>query len=128
MNDTHDNARIALGLIRLVNGTLALVAPQFLARNIGIDPDATPGALYVFRMFGIRTILIAVELLFATGQRRAHAVSQAPIIHASDTIAAAIAAASGRLPGKSGLTITLISAVNTALALYARQGLVNARR
>jgi hypothetical protein len=123
MNDSHDYARIALGLIRLVNGSLALIAPQFLARNVGIDPDTTPGGLYVFRMFGIRTVFIAWELLFATGQRRANAVNRAPIIHASDTIAALLAANSGRLPGRSGLTITLISAVNTALALYARQGL-----
>ena len=90
---------------------------------VGIDPDTTPGGLYVFRMFGIRTVFIAWELLFATGQRRANAVNRAPIIHASDTIAALLAANSGLLPGRSGLTITLISAVNTALALYARQGL-----
>jgi hypothetical protein len=127
MNDSHDYARLALGLIRLVNGSLALIAPQFLARNVGIDPDTTPGALYVFRMFGVRTVLIAWDLLFATGQRRANAMSRAPIIHASDAVAAMLAASSGRLPGRSGLTITLISAVNTALALYARQGLRTSR-
>lgn len=122
MQDLHDRARIALGLIRLINGTLALVAPQLLARNVGIDGETTPGALYVFRMFGIRTVLLAADLLFATGRRRDEAVDVAPIIHAADTVAATIAAATGRLPGKSGLTITLISTVNTLLALYARQG------
>jgi hypothetical protein len=123
MKDSHDLARIALGCVRMFNGGLALVAPQLLARNVGIDPETTPGGLYVFRMFGIRTVLIAVDLLFATGRRRSQAVEQAPIIHASDTLAATLALASGRLPGRSGVTITLISAVNTLLALHARQGL-----
>jgi hypothetical protein len=122
MKDMHDLARIVLGCIRMLNGGLALLAPQFLARNIGIDPRRTPGALYVFRMFGIRTVLIGADLLLATGQRRTQALQRAPIIHASDTAAAALAAATGRLPGNAGLTITLISAVNTALALYARRG------
>ena len=127
MQDLHDIARTALGCVRLINGGLALIAPQFLARNIGIDPRLTPGALYVFRMFGIRTVFIGADLLLARGARRDDAVRRAAIIHASDTIAAALAAATGRLPGRSGLAITLISAVNTALALVARQGLSNRR-
>lgn len=122
-NSSYDYARIALGCIRLVNGGLALLAPQFLASRLGIDPKTTPAALYVFRMFGIRTVLIAGDLLIQTGRRREDAVNQAPMIHASDTIAAALAMLSGRLPGNSGLMITAISAVNTALALYARKGL-----
>jgi hypothetical protein len=122
-NRTYDYARIALGVIRLFNGGVALVAPQLLAGRIGIDPRTTPAALYVFRMFGVRTVLIAGDLLFQTGSRRTDALNQAPLIHASDTVAAALALLSGRLPGNSGLMITAISAVNTALALYARKAL-----
>jgi hypothetical protein len=123
MRGSHKIACILLGCIRLLNGSVALVAPQLLCRNIGIDPDATPAALYVFRMFGIRTVLIALDVLFARGPRQVEAINRAPVIHASDTMAAAIAAASGRLPGRSGTTIVAISAVNTALALWARNGL-----
>jgi hypothetical protein len=126
-NSSYDYARIALGCIRLFNGGIALIAPQMLAKRLGIDPRATPAALYVFRMFGIRTVLIAFDLLFERGKRRADAVNQAPIIHASDTIAAGIAALSGRMPGTSGVMITVISAINTALALYARKGLEQSR-
>lgn len=128
MPASHDLARILLGCIRLFNGGVGLLAPQLLARNIGIDPDQVPGGLYVFRMFGIRTVLIGADLLFATGQRRDDAINRAPIIHASDTIAAGIAAMSGKLPGRAGLTITAISFVNTLLALYARKGLDSRRR
>ncbi|MBV9172183.1 MAG: hypothetical protein JOZ81_19090 [Chloroflexi bacterium] len=121
--DSHVAARVILGVIRLINGGLALVVPQFLCRNVGIDPDTTPAAMYVFRMFGIRTVLIAFDLLFATGHEQVRAIEQAPLIHASDTAAAALAAASGRMPARSGKTIVTISAVNTALALWAWRGL-----
>ncbi|MBV9578854.1 MAG: hypothetical protein JO057_09715 [Chloroflexi bacterium] len=118
---------MALGSIRLINGGLALLAPQLLARRIGIDPRTTPAALYVFRMFGIRTVLIAADLLIETGERRDEAIRQAPLIHASDTAAAALAAFTGRMPGSSGLMIVVISAINTALAVYARKGLDESR-
>jgi hypothetical protein len=126
-NRSYDYARIALGCIRLFNGGAALLAPELLAKRLGIDPRTTPAALYVFRMFGIRTVLIAADLLIETGQRREDAIKRAPVIHASDTLAAALAMLSGRMPGNSGLMITAISAVNTALALYARKGLEQPR-
>src|SRR5437588_8241218 len=102
MKHSHAAARVLLGCIRLINGGLALVAPQFLCRNIGIDPNATPAAPYVFRMFGIRTVLIAFDLLFATGHDLTRAIKLGPLIHASDTVAAALAAATGGLPARSG--------------------------
>jgi hypothetical protein len=114
----RDYARILLALIRLVNGLAALLVPGFLARQVGIDPDANPGALYVFRMFGIRTVLLGAELLTQTGERRAEALRRAVLIHASDTLAAYLATLSGNFP-KRGKLIVWISATNTALAVIA---------
>src|SRR4051794_10018413 len=59
----RDYARLALGGIRLFNGTVALLAPGWLVRRVGLDPDTNPIASYVFRMFGIRTVLLGVVLL-----------------------------------------------------------------
>jgi hypothetical protein len=114
----RDFARILLACIRLFNGLAALLAPAFLARQVGIDPEETPGALYVFRMFGIRTVLIGAELLVQTGDRRSEAVRRAMLIHASDTVAAFLATLNGNFP-KNGRIIVLISAANTALAVIA---------
>jgi hypothetical protein len=116
----REYARILLACIRILNGGLALLAPGFLARRIGIDPDANPGALYVFRMFGIRTVLIGAELLIQTGDRRAEALRRAILIHASDTVAAVLATLSGSFP-KEGRAIVWISAVNTLLAIVANR-------
>jgi hypothetical protein len=118
VNNKRDLARILLALIRLFNGLAALLAPGILARQVGVDPDANPGVLYVFRMFGVRTVLLGVELLVQTGDRRAEALRRAVIIHASDTLAAVLASLSSNFP-KKGRLIVVISAVNTVLAFIA---------
>ena len=117
---TRDFARRLLAAIRLFNGGAGLLFPEVLARRMGIDPDQNPGTLYFIRMFGVRTVLIGWDLL--RPERRAQALSAAVFIHGSDTLAAGIAAFSGRLPGKMGLAITSISALNTVLALLASRG------
>jgi hypothetical protein len=116
-----DVARVLLASIRLLNGGLALLAPGFLARQIGVDAEANPGVAYVFRMFGIRTVLIGAELLVQTGERRSEAVHRAVLIHASDTLAAFLATQSSHFPSKSR-TIVWISALNTLLAIVANRG------
>jgi hypothetical protein len=113
-------ARVLLASIRLLNGGLALLAPGFLARQIGVDPEANPGVMYVFRMFGMRTVLIGAELLVQTGERRSEALHRAVLIHASDTLAAFLATQSSQFPSKSR-TIVWISALNTALAIIANR-------
>jgi hypothetical protein len=114
----QDYARVLLACIRLLNGALAVLMPGFLARRIGVDPEANPGIVYVFRMFGIRTLLIGAELLVQTGERRTEAVRRGVLIHASDTLAAFLATLSGHFP-KQGRAIVWISAMNTALAVIA---------
>ena len=81
-------ARKVLAVIRLVNGGLALLAPQFLLRRLGTDPDRDPSGIYPFRMFGIRTILIGADLLLLTGEQSRRASKMAVVIHASDTASA----------------------------------------
>ena len=71
-----DLARILLACIRLVNGLAALVVPQQLARGLGIDPEQYPAAMYVLRMFGMRTVLIGLDLLAPRGERREQALKK----------------------------------------------------
>jgi hypothetical protein len=115
-------ARYALGVIRLVNGVLALIAPRRLLRMLRVDPEANGAAIYALRLFGIRTIYLGLELLISEGEALEHAVSMAPTIHASDTIAAIIAGLRGELPARGALTGALVSSGNTALAVLARKG------
>ena len=110
-----DSARVALAGVRLVNGTAGLVKPELLARRLGADPEESPALLYALRLFGVRTVVIALDLL----RREPAALRTALPIHASDTIAALLLAR--RLPREQGRVVVGISAVNTVLALLARR-------
>ena len=92
-----------------------------MARQAGVDPAANPAAPYVLRLFGVRTVLIGVELLRSSGADRRHALDRGVLIHASDTCAAALAGRAGQLPPGAARKAVAISAVNTLLALVARR-------
>ncbi len=115
-----DYARIALASIRLFNGAAALFAPATLARRLGVDPEANRAALYVLRMFGVRTVLIGAQLLLRDEGVRSHSLRVAPVIHAVDAAAALIAGDRGHLPRRVATTAALISTVNTVLAVVAQ--------
>lgn len=117
----RDYAHLALGVIRLVNGTTALLAPNFLARRLGALEEGNRPDLYAFRLFGIRTVLIAIDLLSAKGSARTRALNTGVLIHASDTASAAFGGSRGEVPRAAAITTTAISALNTFLALVARR-------
>ena len=113
-----DTARRTLGAIRVVNGVAGLLAPELLMRRLGVDATDHSGA-YPFRMFGIRTVLIGLDLWFLTDDDLRRAARRAVLIHATDTVSAAATTVRGDLPRKQGLVATGISAVNTGLAIAA---------
>jgi divalent metal cation (Fe/Co/Zn/Cd) transporter len=115
-------ARVLLGSIRLVNGTAALLAPAAVGRRIGVDPEENPAAIYVMRLFGVRTILLGTALLRRDQDVRDEAVRIAHVVHVSDTLAAIAAGVTGQLPRKAARTAAIISGANVLLALLARRG------
>jgi hypothetical protein len=118
MADVRDLARTALAVVRIVNGTLGLLAPHVLLRRLGTDREDRSGA-YPFRLFGIRTVLIGADLLWPGEGQRRRVVRTAVLIHASDTVAAATAGIRGELPRRAAVVTTVLSATNTALAIVA---------
>lgn len=117
LNKIGKGAGFLLGSIRVVNGAIGLFYPQLIQRQLRGDLDPDPATHYALRLFGSRTILIGLDLLTAKGDVKTNAIEVAPIIHASDTIAALIAAKSGIIPERAAKTIVIISATNTVLAL-----------
>jgi hypothetical protein len=112
-------ARIALAGVRLFNGGAALVAPQAFAQRMGTEADANGAAVHALRMFGIRTVLIALDLLRRDPDVRRHALRQAVLVHASDTLSAALAGLDRQLPPRAARIATAVSAANVVLALIA---------
>lgn len=113
-----DIAWKSLAAIMLVNGTLAVVAPRFLVRRLGIDPTRQAGMLYVFRMFGIRTVFLAVDLVRLPDQRP-RSLREGIVVHSTDAGAAVLAGLLGQVPVRPALMVAGISTVNTILAAVA---------
>jgi hypothetical protein len=117
MTRVADVARVLLACVRLTMGTAGLLAPGMVIRRLDIDPSVQPGMRYPLRMFGIRTVLIAADLLRRNGPDRRHAVLLAPVVHGTDTVSAYLAWRRGDLPPRAGTMTTAISVVNLILAL-----------
>jgi hypothetical protein len=116
----------ALAGIRILNGATGLLAPALFVRRL--DPDRgplSPAAVYAFRLFGIRTILLGLDLLTHQGERLREDLREGVLIHGSDTATAAVLGLRGRLPPRTAALTTLISATNTALAATAGTVLSN---
>jgi hypothetical protein len=112
-------ARYSLAAIRIVNGLLALVAPSLIIKRFGENPDKDAAAIYGLRLFGVRTVLIGADLITQRGEPLEHSIKQAVLIHASDTLTAATLGTSKRIRPQMAVPLTLISALNTALAVAA---------
>lgn len=106
----------ALAAIMLVNGTLAVAAPSFLVRRLGVEPSRQSGMLYVFRMFGVRTIFLAIDLVRRPDQR-SRSMQEGIVVHSTDASAAVVAGLLGQLPLRPALMVAGISTVNTILAV-----------
>lgn len=109
-----------LAVIRLVNGSLGLLAPVVLVRRTSASSTDT-APYYAFRMFGIRSVVLGADLLLLRGEAQRRARTQAVLIHASDTVCAAVGGIRGDLPPKAARVTVAVSAVNTALAIVARR-------
>ncbi len=110
----RDHARIALAAIRLVNGTMALLTPEMMLRRLGADPAANQVASYPLRMFGIRTVVLGVDLLAGGPVQQKGRVGV--VIHATDAVSAITAGLRRQLPARVALVAAGISLANTALA------------
>lgn len=119
MGIVGDSARVTLAAVRLFNGGASLVAPRMFAQRMGRESDADGAAVHALRMFGIRTVLIALDLMSRDPAVRRHALRFSVLIHASDTVSAAMAGMNGQLPARSAKLATGVSAANVVLALLA---------
>ena len=119
MRPGPDAARRALAVVRIFNGTAGLLAPDLLLERLGVETSRDRSGAYPFRMFGIRTIVIGLELLLLRDEDLRRATRVAVLIHATDTVSAAATTVRGDLPRKQALVATGVSAVNTGLAIAA---------
>lgn len=113
-------ARYALGAIRVVNGALGLIAPAVIIRRFGDkNPDRNPAAVYGLRLFGVRTIVLGVDLFLLRKRELEGALRSAVLIHGSDTATVVSLRRNGQLTPDRANPLIAISGLNTLLALTA---------
>jgi hypothetical protein len=103
--------------IRLVNGGLALAAPNVVGGRLGVSTTTSPGLGYAFRLFGVRTVLIGIQLWRTPPTAGNPVIHETILIHGADTAAALVVYKMGELPRKGAMLAIGISAVNTGLAV-----------
>jgi hypothetical protein len=119
MTMRSDRASKLLALIRLFNGSSALLIPEAMLKRLGGDPGYDATAIYPLRMFGVRTVLLGTELLILTGDEQRRAARRGILIHGSDVLAAATAGLRRQMPARVAMATVAISSVNTYLAVAA---------
>ncbi|MFC6066039.1 hypothetical protein [Streptomyces ochraceiscleroticus] len=112
-------AQYALASIRLFNGATALVAPTVLIQRLEGTSPPPPAAVYAFRLFGIRTVLLGLHMFTDDGDKLREGLREGLLIHGSDTMTAALLGIRGMVPPRTAALITAISATNVALCLQA---------
>ncbi|UOY03679.1 hypothetical protein [Blastococcus sp. PRF04-17] len=113
-------ARYALGGVRLAAGATGLFAPRMIISRFGDDaPTGNPAAVYGLRLFGVRTILIGLDLWRLEGRELDRALRAAPLIHASDTATVLALQQSRQLSPERARPLLLISGTNTLLSVLA---------
>ncbi|WP_439656901.1 hypothetical protein ACSHWB_31450 [Lentzea sp. HUAS TT2] len=114
-----DVTRTTLACVRIFNGALGLLAADRMAKSLGDELGDDKRFVYPARMFGIRTLVLGVDLLTlkSTDANARRVLRQAVLIHATDTAAAVYAGRRGELPARAAKLTTIISAVNTGLAV-----------
>ena len=107
--DPH-SARTTLAGLRAAVGVLALAAPRFTGRRLGIDVDTNPAAPYLLRLFGARELYLASPFLFADpGLDEAELAARAVPVDAADALAALAAGLRGSVPWRTALPAALIA-------------------
>ena len=103
--------------IRLVNGGLALTVPNVVGGRLGVNTTTSPGLGYAFRLFGVRTVLLGIQLWRTPATAGNHVIRETILIHGADTAAALVVYKMGELPRKGAMLAVGISALNTGLAV-----------
>jgi hypothetical protein len=101
----------------MVNGGLALFAPNVFGARLGVATATSPGFGYAFRFFGVRTLLLGVQLWRAADDRGSPVVRETLLVHASDTVAAIVVRQLGELSPRGATMAIGASALNTVLAV-----------
>jgi hypothetical protein len=106
---------------RIAIGALSLLSPSLTARLFLLDPKSNPQLSYMGRMFGSREIALGVITLASSGEARRRLVQLGVAVDGADAYTGIVVSASGAVPKKAGLLLTVAAAASVATGVMALQ-------
>jgi hypothetical protein len=96
--------------MRITVGALAWIRPSAMARLFGLDQPNGTQAPYLWRLFGIRDVVIGTATLRASASERRAWIAFGMACDAADGAAAAIGQRDGTLPRSSAALVAVPAA------------------
>jgi len=107
---------------RIAVGTVSLLSPKLAARLFLLDPDSNPQLPYLGRLFGSREIALGMITLAAPdGEARRRLIQVGVAVDAADALTGIVSAASGSVPKKTALLLTVAGVASTTTGVLALQ-------
>jgi hypothetical protein len=116
-----DDPITGLAYGRVTLGTLALLFPSLASRLFLLDPKANPQLSYMGRLFASREIALGAITLASSGAARRKLVQLGVAVDGADAVTGILSAASGSVPKKTGLLLTVVGAVAVATGVMELQ-------
>ena len=98
---------------RIAIGAMSLLSPSLTARMFLLDPQLS----YMGRMFGSREIALGAITLASSGSARRQLVQLGVAVDGADALTGVASAASGSVPKKTGLLLTVAAIAGMATGL-----------
>jgi hypothetical protein len=107
--------------VRATFGAVALLAPRLASRLVGLDPDRHPPLVFVFRILGMRDLVLAHQLASATDEDEAEeAIRGGIVVDACDALAALAAGVNGRVPTRAAAIGAVGGLIGVGMGVAAR--------
>jgi hypothetical protein len=106
---------------RIAVGTLSLLSPKLAARLFLLDPETNPQLSYMGRLFGSREIALGMITLAAPDSARRKLIQLGVGVDAADAVTGMAAVASGAVPKKTALLLTVAGVASTTTGVLALQ-------
>ena len=97
-------------------GAAGLVAPRFTIRMLQLDPDMSPAADLLVRIFGVRDIFLGVAPFLIPDTGRSRILGSATWVDLTDLAAAALAGLTGRIPPRAAAVIASAALIGAVLS------------
>ena len=106
---------------RIAIGAMSLLSPSLTARLFLLDPRNNPQLSYMGRMFGSREIALGAITLASSGEARRRLVQLGIAVDGADAFTGLASTATGSVPKKAGLLLTVVAAAAVATGVLELQ-------